>query len=107
MRGARDTMTIVLDRSTITAEASPVRGAHEVITDAALEFLMELHERFDRRRRELLDARTLRQERFDAGELPDFRVQTAELRQSDWTIGSIPPDLLDRRVEITGPTNAK
>ncbi len=48
-----------------------------------------------------------RQARFDAGELPDFPKETLEIRASDWTIGSIPADLQDRRVEITGPTNAK
>jgi malate synthase len=48
-----------------------------------------------------------RQARFDSGELPDFLEETREIRDADWTVGSIPPDLLDRRVEITGPTNAK
>ncbi|HVM22395.1 MAG TPA: malate synthase A, partial [Sphingomicrobium sp.] len=64
-------------------------------------------EQFDVRRRELLDARLERQKRFDAGELPDFPEDTRKIRESEWTIASIPPDLLDRRVEITGPTNAK
>src|SRR5215218_6610726 len=47
------------------------------------------------------------QSRFDAGELPDFREDTRDIRESDWTVAPIPRDLLDRRVEITGPTNAK
>lgn len=100
-------MSTVLDRSRIIAEPSTIAGADEVLTDAALEFLMELHERFDGRRRDLLDAREQRQDRLDAGELPDFPAETQLIRDSDWTIGSIPHDLLDRRVEITGPTNAK
>jgi len=104
-------MTEVLDlpttQSRIVAEPSGVRGADEVLTDSALEFLMELHERFDGRRRQLLAAREERQRRFDAGELPDFPEDTRELREAEWTVGSIPADLLDRRVEITGPTNAK
>ncbi len=84
-----------------------IRGADDVLTSSALEFLSELHERFNGRRLALLDARLDRQARFDAGELPDFPEDTRELREAEWTVGSIPADLLDRRVEITGPTNAK
>jgi malate synthase len=100
-------VTNVIDRPRIVAEPSSVRGSNEVLTEAALDFLAELHERFDRRRLELLDNRMERQARFDAGELPDFPEETRDIRESDWTVGSIPQDLLDRRVEITGPTNAK
>jgi malate synthase len=97
----------VLDVSRINAEPSTVRGAGEVLTPSALEFLSELHERFNARRLQLLDRRKDRQQRLDAGELPDFREDTRDIRESDWTVGSIPHDLQDRRVEITGPTNAK
>jgi malate synthase len=97
----------VLDRPRIIAEPSKVPGSDEVLTEAALDFLAELHERFDSRRRDLLEKREGRQHRFDAGELPDFPAETLEIRASDWTVGSIPRDLQDRRVEITGPTNAK
>jgi malate synthase len=97
----------VLDRPRILAEPSNIRGAGDVLTDGALELLMELHERFDGRRRELLDRREARQQRLDAGELPDFREDTRDIREAEWTVGSIPADLQDRRVEITGPTNAK
>jgi malate synthase len=100
-------MSTVLDRPRIIVEPSTVNGAGEVLTEAALDFLAELHERFDGRRRELLEAREERQNRFDAGELPDFPAETREIREANWTIGSIPRDLFDRRVEITGPTNAK
>lgn len=100
-------MTTVIDRPLIIAEPSTIAGADTVLTNAALEFLMDLHERFDGRRRDLLAAREERQRRFDAGELPDFAEQTSKVRDDDWTIGPIPVDLLDRRVEITGPTNAK
>ena len=97
----------MLDRPRIIAEPSRVPRADEVLTEAGLDFLAELHERFDRRRRALLDTRKARQARFDAGELPDFPEDTREIREAEWTVGSIPRDLLDRRVEITGPTNAK
>ena len=100
-------MSDVLDRTRIIAEPSKVPGADEVLSDAALDFLAELHERFDGRRLDLLEAREERQDRFDSGELPDFPPETAEIREAEWTVGPIPNDLLDRRVEITGPTNAK
>ena len=100
-------MNEVLDRPRIVAEPSSVPGADEILTEGALDFLAELHERFDRRRRDLLERRAERQLRFDAGELPDFPEDTRELREAEWKIGDIPADLLDRRVEITGPTNAK
>src|SRR5437762_7468186 len=111
LRGARATVsreaTKVLDRPRIIAEPSTIRGADELLSESALEFLAEVHERFDSRRRGLLDQRLERQQRFDAGELPDFPEETRGIRESEWTVGSIPHDLLDRRVEITGPTNAK
>ncbi len=97
----------VIDAQRIAAEPSAVRGAEEVLTEAALEFLAELHERFDGRRLALLEARAERQQRFDAGELPDFPAETQDIRDAEWTVGVIPSDLLDRRVEITGPINAK
>ena len=100
-------MSSVLDVSRINAEPSNLRGADEILTPSALEFLAELHGRFDGRRLDLLNRRKDRQARFDAGQLPDFREDTRDIRESDWTVGSIPRDLQDRRVEITGPTNAK
>src|SRR5690349_3371639 len=99
LRGAGATVTpkgvTVLDRPRIIAEPSRVPKADEVLTDGALEFVAELHERFDSRRRDLLEAREERQHRFDAGELPGFPKETLEIRASDWTVGSIPHDLLD------------
>ncbi|MDR7114596.1 malate synthase A [Caulobacter sp. BE254] len=86
----------------------PVEGrAVEVLTPEALAFVADLHRRFDARRRELLAARAARQARFDAGELPDFLPETADLRAADWTVAPIPADLRDRRVEITGPVDRK
>jgi len=100
-------MSIVLDRPVAVAAPSALAGADEILTDGALGFIAELHERFDARRRELLALRIERQTRFDAGELPDFPEETRAIREADWTVGPIPTDLMDRRVEITGPTNAK
>ena len=97
----------MLDRPRIIAEPSRISGAAEVLTEGALDFLAQMHERFDSRRRNLLAQRQGRQARFNAGELPDFPEETREIREAEWTVGAIPRDLLDRRVEITGPTNAK
>jgi len=100
-------MNDVIDLARIAAEPSPARGAGAVITADALDFLTELHERFDRRRQALLDKRLDRQALFDAGELPDFRDDTSDIREAEWTVSPAPRDLQERRVEITGPTNAK
>ena len=100
-------MSDVIDRPRSVAEPSEALGAGGVLTGAALDFLAELHDRFDARRRQLLNRREERQARFDTGELPNFREDTRHIRDGEWTIGAIPRDLLDRRVEITGPTNAK
>jgi malate synthase len=78
-----------------------------VLTPEAVAFVHDLERHFGSRRRELLDARGERQDRLDAGELPDFLPETRELRESDWSIEPVPPPLLDRRVEITGPTDRK
>ena len=100
-------MNAVIDRPAIVAAPSSLAGAAGILTPEALDFLGGLHRRFDRRRLSLLAARAERQRGFDDGELPDFPAATADLRASDWRVGTIPTDLLDRRVEITGPTNAK
>jgi malate synthase len=100
-------LTEVLDRPRIEAASSTVIGSESVLTEAALSFLGELHQLFEPRRRNLIAARRDVQDRLDSGELPDFLPETASIREAEWTIGPIPPDLLDRRVEITGPTNAK
>jgi malate synthase len=100
-------VSTILEHARTVAEPSSVRGANEVLSGAALEFLSELHERFNDRRLSLLEQRLERQARFDAGELPDFPDETRELREAEWTVSPIPADLQDRRVEITGPTNAK
>lgn len=86
----------------------PVEGrAAEVLTPEALAFLAGLHRRFNDRRLELLALRDERQTRFDSGSRPDFLAETAKVRAGDWKVAPIPADLLDRRVEITGPVDRK
>jgi malate synthase len=100
-------LSTVFDRPRIAAAPSEVAGAEHILSPDALAFLAELHELFDARRLELLGRRIERQARFDAGELPDFPEETRDIREAEWTVAPIPADLQDRRVEITGPTNAK
>src|SRR3984957_14531310 len=82
-------------------------GFERILTPEALKFISELHRQFEGRRQELLAARVERQKRLDAGEKPDFLPQTKEIREGDWTVAPLPADLLDRRVEITGPVDRK
>lgn len=79
----------------------------QILTPDALAFVAKLHRTFEPRRQELLAARSLRQKAFDAGGLPDFLPETKRVRESDWKIAAQPADMLDRRVEITGPTDRK
>jgi malate synthase len=80
----------------------------EIVTPEAIDFVAKLHRTFDTRRRELLRRREERQAAFDAGAMPDFLPETAAIRQDPtWTVAPVPPDLQDRRVEITGPTDRK
>ena len=79
----------------------------EILTSEASAFLKGLGGRFESRRQELLSRRRVRQQRIDGGELPDFLSETATIREGDWTVAPIPHDLLDRRVEITGPVDRK
>src|SRR6266542_3291023 len=104
-------------RNTVPDPASLPRGVElrgpldarqrEAISNAALELVADLVRRFGWRVDELLARRRERQARLDAGERPDFLAETAHLRSSEWTVAPLPPDLLDRRVEITGPADRK
>src|SRR3954451_6106327 len=79
----------------------------QILSEPALEFVAQLHREFEPRRQELLARRAARQKEFDAGKLPDFLAETKEIRASEWRIAPQPQDMLDRRVEITGPTDRK
>jgi malate synthase len=78
-----------------------------ILSAEALDFVAELQRRFGERREQLLRARSDRQAQLLAGELPTFLPETQEVRDSEWTVAEAPPDLQDRRVEITGPTDRK
>jgi len=89
----------------ITGALRPEYGP--ILAPAALEFAAKLLRRFGSRREGLLAARALRQKEFDAGKLPDFLPGTKSVRDAEWKIADQPKDILDRRVEITGPTDRK
>ena len=91
----------------VEINAKPSGRQDEILSAEALAFVAGLHRRFNRRRLELLARRMERQKDFDAGKLPDFLPDTKSIREGDWTVAKIPPDLLDRRVEITGPVDRK
>jgi malate synthase len=91
----------------VAVAPSRVERAREVLTADALGLLTNLHARFEPRRQALLAERQARQRAFDAGELPDFLPATADVRRGEWRIAPVPRDLMDRRVEITGPTDRK
>src|SRR3981189_1671034 len=89
-----------------------VERSEEVLTPLSMQLLASLHRRFNPRRRELLAARAHRQAELDAGALPDFvhahtPLAAVEKAPGDWTVGPIPHDLRDRRIEITGPVDRK
>lgn len=78
-----------------------------VLTEEALRFVAALSLEFDPRRRELLQARSEFRERLQAGVAPDFLRATRPIRESEWRVAPAPDELLDRRVEITGPVDRK
>ncbi|MDB5048792.1 MAG: malate synthase [Fibrobacteres bacterium] len=78
-----------------------------LLPEGALKLLAKLEREFGGRRRQLLQARVERQKEIDSGRRPDFLASTKLIRDSEWTTAPIPKDLIDRRVEITGPTDRK
>ena len=82
-------------------------GAAHILNDDATAFLSALHGAFEAKRQDLLTRRKNRQDAFDKGELPGFLPETKGVREGDWQVAPAPADLQDRRVEITGPAEAK
>jgi malate synthase len=78
-----------------------------VLTPEAKSFLSKLATRFEPKRQELLARRRMVQREIDNGKFPGFLQESAEIRRSEWKVAPIPNDLLDRRVEITGPVDRK
>ncbi|MGA6926384.1 MAG: malate synthase A, partial [Desulfosarcina sp.] len=95
----------VVDGITIVAPITESFGS--ILTPDALAFVGMLARRFEDRRRELIARREKIQAGIDAGDRPDFLTETKPIRDEDWKVASIPDDLADRRVEITGPVDRK
>src|SRR5262245_61670671 len=85
----------------------PVAGQESVLTPEALGFVKDLARRFAPRVAELLGRRAERQRTLDAGDRLSFLSETEPIRRADWRVAPPPPDLRDRRVEITGPVDRK
>ncbi len=91
----------------LDASAPPVPRSEEVLTPEALDFVADLDARFHDRRDALLAARRERRAEIARTGTLDFLPGTADVRAGDWKIAPVPPDLRNRRVEITGPTDPK
>ncbi|MEH7080938.1 malate synthase A, partial [Bacillus velezensis] len=93
--------------SGIKVLGNQVENSSDILTNEALLFLLELHEQFENRRQHLLLSRKERMNFLQNGGKLSFLEETKHIRESDWTIAPLPSDLLDRRVEITGPVDRK
>jgi malate synthase len=94
--------------ATLPEAAIALREAErEILTPEAIAFLRELDKRFESTRLSLLEKRGERQQDYDRGGFPCFRPETMHIRDGNWSVAAIPEELLDRRVEITGPTERK
>src|SRR3982751_993063 len=83
------------------------RGFEQILTPEAMAFVAKLERACRPAREECLKRRGERQAALDRGESLDFLAETQPVRDGNWTCAPIPPDLRDRRVEITGPTDRK
>src|SRR5450432_2011655 len=93
--------------SAIQLTGSAIPAQSEILSEGALHLVASLAHKFEARRQELLARRAVRQSDIDQGRYPDFLPETASIRSGNWTAAPIPDDLLDRRVEITGPVDRK
>ena len=91
----------------VAINAPLLPGFETILTEPALALVAKLHRAFEPRRQELLAVRAERARRLDAGERPSFPAETKALREREWRIAPVPPALQCRRVEITGPVDAK
>ena len=94
-------------KPTIEIKGSKNASTEKILTPDALQFIATLQLRFNERRKVLLEQREERQKQLDEGTALNFLDETKEIRESDWTIATLPEDLQDRRVEITGPVTRK
>ena len=97
----------MISRESIRTAGPEVEQSDRVLTPPALAFIEDLARRFRPRIDELLERRRERQQRIAAGSRLDFLPETSSIRAGDWRVAPVPADLIDRRVEITGPVDRK
>ena len=99
--------TTNIKQSSLVIKGSLKPGYESILSEGALYFVEKLERQFRDTRQRLLKNRIDYQEKIDTGILPDFLTDTEHIRSGDWKVGMLPQDLLDRRVEITGPVDRK
>ncbi|WP_353510235.1 malate synthase A [Intrasporangium sp.] len=87
--------------------APAVERQDEILTPGAVAFVASLQREFGGRRDELIAARRVRRDEVAQSGRLDFLAETAPVRDSEWMVAPAPTDLVDRRVEMTGPTDRK
>ena len=96
-----------MEHNSIEIQGEQTSEVQEILTPTALELLQHLHRTFNSQRLELLKLRKQRQQEIDDGALPEFLPHTQSIRDDNWSVAPLPDDLMDRRVEITGPVDRK
>jgi len=100
-------MENTLEKKTFNVVGPISDGYDKILTEDAMKFVCMLEEKFGKTRLDLLNKRENVQRDIDSGKFPNFLKETENIRQEDWTVAPLPDDLLDRRVEITGPVDRK
>ena len=100
-------MENIIEKSSLKISGKTTPQFNKILTNDALLFVEKIEKRFGERRREILKKRKERQSEIDNGIFPDFLSSTKNIRNSEREVASQPSDLLDRRVEITGPVDRK
>jgi malate synthase len=100
-------LKVKIDTSSLHVTGNTPPEYEKILTPGAILFLKSLHLQFNSTRKELLEKRKIKQKKIDSGVFPAFLSETEHIRNSNWTIATLPQDLQDRRVEITGPVDRK
>src|SRR4029077_15082144 len=91
----------------VTIRGTMNPGFETILSPEAIGFVVALERKFGAERKRLLAKRVEIQAKLDGGWKPDFPKATQAIRDGDWVVAKLPSDLLDRRVEITGPVDRK